>query len=115
MSFTSIEPSQAVVTQVNDIQEETENSPSDTSLRAVEHDDDDDDLRIIDQPYATATSVERRPAAASSVERRPAAAVDEMEDLSDDEKVEAYDVFKDAQNRAIFMTAKDSTRLILEG
>ncbi|CAD6261244.1 unnamed protein product [Miscanthus lutarioriparius] len=39
------------------------------------------------------------------------AVVDKMEDLSDDEKVEAYDVFKDPQNRAIFMTAKDSTRL----
>ncbi|CAD6339959.1 unnamed protein product [Miscanthus lutarioriparius] len=39
------------------------------------------------------------------------AVVDKMEDLSDDEKVVAYDVFKDPQNRAIFMTAKDSTRL----
>uniref|UniRef100_A0A0E0PJM0 Uncharacterized protein n=1 Tax=Oryza rufipogon TaxID=4529 RepID=A0A0E0PJM0_ORYRU len=39
------------------------------------------------------------------------AVVDSMEDMSDDEKVLAYDVFKDPQNRAIFMTAKDSTRL----
>jgi len=38
-------------------------------------------------------------------------AVVDMEDLSDDEKVVAYDVFRDPQNRAIFMTAKDSTRL----
>jgi hypothetical protein len=37
--------------------------------------------------------------------------VDNVEDLSDDEKVEASDVFKDPQNRVIFMTAKDSTRL----
>ncbi|EAY97274.1 hypothetical protein OsI_19194 [Oryza sativa Indica Group] len=37
------------------------------------------------------------------------AVVDSMEDMSDDEKVLAYDVFKDPQNRAIFMTAKDST------
>ncbi|PWZ05765.1 hypothetical protein Zm00014a_013860 [Zea mays] len=39
------------------------------------------------------------------------AIVDGMEELSDDEKVDAYDVFKDAQNRAIFMTAKDATRI----
>jgi hypothetical protein len=39
------------------------------------------------------------------------AVVEKMDDLSDDEKVKAYDVFKDPQNRAIFMTAKDSTRL----
>ncbi|WVZ71713.1 hypothetical protein U9M48_020265 [Paspalum notatum var. saurae] len=38
------------------------------------------------------------------------AVVDGMEDLSEDEKVDAFDIFKDAQNRAIFMTAKDSTR-----
>jgi hypothetical protein len=37
--------------------------------------------------------------------------VDGIEDLSDDEKVDAYNVFKDAQNRAIFMTAKERTRL----
>ncbi|CAN6233432.1 unnamed protein product [Urochloa humidicola] len=37
--------------------------------------------------------------------------VDEMEDLSDDEKVEAYDVFKDEQNRFIFMTANESRRI----
>ncbi|CAO2045043.1 unnamed protein product [Urochloa humidicola] len=36
--------------------------------------------------------------------------VDEMEDLSDDEKVEAYDVFKDEHNRFIFMTANESRR-----
>ncbi|CAN6270619.1 unnamed protein product, partial [Urochloa humidicola] len=36
--------------------------------------------------------------------------VDEMEDLSDDEKIEAYDVFKDEQNRFIFMTANESRR-----
>ncbi|BAS96565.1 Os06g0190900 [Oryza sativa Japonica Group] len=39
------------------------------------------------------------------------AVVDSMEDMSDDEKVLAYDVFKDPQNMAIFMIAKDSTRL----
>ncbi|XP_008669144.1 uncharacterized protein [Zea mays] len=39
------------------------------------------------------------------------AIVDGMEELSDDEKVDAYDVFKDAQNRAIFMIAKDATRI----
>jgi hypothetical protein len=39
------------------------------------------------------------------------AIVDGMEELSDDEKVDAYDVFKDAQNRDIFMTAKDATRI----
>jgi len=39
------------------------------------------------------------------------AKVDKMEEVHDDEKVDAYDVFKDSQNRAIFMTAKDSTRL----
>jgi hypothetical protein len=39
------------------------------------------------------------------------AIVDGMEEFSDDEKVDAYDVFKDAQNRAIFMTAKDATRI----
>jgi hypothetical protein len=37
--------------------------------------------------------------------------VDNIEELSDDEKVDAYDVFKDAENRAIFMIAKESTRL----
>ncbi|XP_021302740.1 uncharacterized protein LOC8066651 isoform X2 [Sorghum bicolor] len=37
--------------------------------------------------------------------------VDSMEELSDDEKVLAYGVFKDAQNRSIFMSAKPSTRL----
>ncbi|CAO2203813.1 unnamed protein product [Urochloa humidicola] len=37
--------------------------------------------------------------------------VDGMEDLSDDEKVEAYDVFKDEQNRFIFMTANESRRI----
>uniref|UniRef100_A0A804LJG5 Myb/SANT-like domain-containing protein n=1 Tax=Zea mays TaxID=4577 RepID=A0A804LJG5_MAIZE len=39
------------------------------------------------------------------------AIVDGMEEFSDDEKVDSYDVFKDAQNRAIFMTAKDATRI----
>ncbi|AQK50716.1 OSJNBa0089K21.9-like protein [Zea mays] len=39
------------------------------------------------------------------------AIMDGMEEFSDDEKVDAYDVFKDAQNRAIFMTAKDATRI----
>jgi hypothetical protein len=39
------------------------------------------------------------------------AVVDGIEDLSDDEKVDAYDVFKDARNRAIFMTAKEGTHL----
>jgi hypothetical protein len=34
------------------------------------------------------------------------AVVDGIEDLSDDEKVDAYDVFKDAQNRAIFHDCK---------
>jgi hypothetical protein len=37
--------------------------------------------------------------------------VDEMEDLSDDEKVDVYGVLKDAQNQAIFMSAKEATRL----
>jgi hypothetical protein len=37
--------------------------------------------------------------------------VDSMEELSDDENVLAYGVFKDAQNRSIFMSAKPSTRL----
>ncbi|CAN6171911.1 unnamed protein product, partial [Urochloa humidicola] len=37
--------------------------------------------------------------------------VDEMEDLSDDEKVEAYDVSKDEQNRFIFMTANESRHI----
>jgi hypothetical protein len=39
------------------------------------------------------------------------AIMDGMEEFSDDDKVDAYDVFKDAQNRAIFMTAKDATRI----
>ncbi|KAJ1256348.1 hypothetical protein BS78_K044100, partial [Paspalum vaginatum] len=39
------------------------------------------------------------------------AVVDGMEELSEDEKVDAYDIFKDGQNRAIFMTAKDATRI----
>ncbi|WVZ81715.1 hypothetical protein U9M48_029059, partial [Paspalum notatum var. saurae] len=39
------------------------------------------------------------------------AVLDGMEEISEDEKVDAYDIFKDAQNRAIFMTAKDATRI----
>ncbi|WVZ97044.1 hypothetical protein U9M48_042609 [Paspalum notatum var. saurae] len=39
------------------------------------------------------------------------AVVDGIEDLSKDEKIDAFDIFKDAQNRAIFMTAKDATRV----
>ncbi|CAN6300967.1 unnamed protein product [Urochloa humidicola] len=37
--------------------------------------------------------------------------VDGMDDLSDDEKVEAYDVLKDEHNRFIFMTANESRRI----
>lgn len=35
-----------------------------------------------------------------------------MEEISVEEKVDAYDVFRDAQNREIFMTAEPSSRLI---
>jgi hypothetical protein len=37
--------------------------------------------------------------------------VDGKEELSDDGNVDAYNVFKDIQNRAIFMTAKDAMRI----
>jgi hypothetical protein len=35
-----------------------------------------------------------------------------MEELSCEERVDAYDVFKDIQHREIFMTADPSSRLI---
>ncbi|KAK3126691.1 hypothetical protein QOZ80_7AG0560770 [Eleusine coracana subsp. coracana] len=35
-----------------------------------------------------------------------------MEDLSCEEREDAYDVFKDVQNREIFMTADPTSRLI---
>lgn len=38
--------------------------------------------------------------------------VNTIEELSGEEKAEAFDVFKDAQNREIFMTAEPTARLI---
>ena len=38
--------------------------------------------------------------------------VNSIEELSSEEKAEAFDVFKDAQNRQIFMTAEPVARLI---
>ncbi len=38
--------------------------------------------------------------------------VNTMEELSGEEKAEAFDIFKDAQNREIFMTAEPITHLI---
>jgi hypothetical protein len=166
LSFTSVAPTQADLTQVNGIEEEEiEVDPYDPSLNdtyrdtfpAVQ-DDEDDDVRILEQPSGTSsvTSLRDKGVASSRIkgttalgkkvervgqkrkqdgkvvemmgrflERKeqqaeventftiPAciAVVDGIEDLSDDEKVDAYDVFKDAQNRAIFMTAKERTRL----
>jgi len=38
--------------------------------------------------------------------------VNSIEELSSEKKAEAFDVFKDAQNRQIFMTAEPVARLI---
>ncbi|CAD6342583.1 unnamed protein product [Miscanthus lutarioriparius] len=155
------QPSQSDITQANYIGEETEKGPFDPSGHAM---DDDDEVRIVDQPTTSsslnkrekrpATSRNKNPVSSDKAERagfkrrqdgkvvemmgwflelkekqaeaEPVqqkrartnahefpiqvciAVVDNMEDLSDDEKVEASDVFKDPQNRVIFMTAKDS-------
>jgi hypothetical protein len=165
LSFTSVAPTQADLTQVNGIEEEEiEVDPYDPSLNDTYLDtfpavqDDEDDVRILEQPSGTSsvTSLRDKGVASSRIkgtttlgkkvervgqkrkqdgkvvgmmgrflERKEQQAeventftisacitvVDGIEDLSDDEKVDAYDVFKDAQNRAIFMTAKERTRL----
>lgn len=158
-------PSQSDVAQANYIGEETEKGPFDPFGHAM---DDDDEVRIVNQPTTSSSLNKREKRPASSRNKNPSvssdkveraefkrrqdgkvvemmgrflelkekqaevesvqqkrartnvhefpipvciAVVENMEDLSDDEKVEASDVFKDPQNRAIFMTPKDSARM----
>ncbi|XP_021321624.1 uncharacterized protein LOC8076292 [Sorghum bicolor] len=115
------QPSQATVTQHN-MGEEDESLHFDSFAHDVETDD--EDLRILEQPVARdATARSRMGKRGASTRNKDNATSDKtkkaaqrrrqdgMEELSDDEKVLAYGVFKDAQNRSIFMTAKPSTRL----
>ncbi|CAN6353215.1 unnamed protein product, partial [Urochloa humidicola] len=169
LSFTSVNPALADLTQGNSmVEEETENDPfgppligASTDKRpAVQTIDDDDDkeLTILEQPSATSSAASirgkrvgssRNKDSVASCEKRERighkrkqdgvvvemmgrflekkekqaeaenafslpvciSVVDGMDDLSDDEKIEAYGVLKDEQNRFIFMTANETRRI----
>jgi hypothetical protein len=159
MSFTSVVPTQADLTQVNGIEEEEiEAYPFDPVVNAsylgAGHFDEDDDVTIIEQPSASSSTASLRGKRTGSSRIRDATpsrkkmeragqtrkqdgkvvemmgrfleikeqqakaentftipACISVVDTINDEKVNAYDVFKDAENRVIFMTAKESTRL----
>ncbi|BAF16853.2 Os05g0217900 [Oryza sativa Japonica Group] len=138
MNFTSIEPFQhATLTQVNEYLERSDSFPDvnwvadddeTTEVQdednAVEHENQGSHITITSRANGEKNMRKRQSEEEEAKKREEASKVDDcsirncitvvesMEELSNEEKVKSFGVFKDAQNREIFMSAGPMTRLI---